>query len=51
MNIFNQDLDADRNDMLKWISNRNIHIPMSEADFLLGIPPLDLDEDDGGIDE
>ena len=46
MTSLTHDLDSDRNDMIKWISERNSHIPMSEMEFLIGIPPFDLDEDE-----
>jgi len=46
MTPFNLDIDGDRKDMLKWISERNAHIPMSDLEFLIGIPPLATDDDD-----
>jgi hypothetical protein len=40
------DMETDRIDMLKWVSERNSHIPMSELRYLVGIPPFDPDEED-----
>ena len=46
MAALNPNIDGDRKDMLKWISERNAHIPMSELEFLIGIPPFASDDDD-----
>ncbi len=46
MSLLNLNMDADRMEMLKWISERNTHIPMSELRFLVGIPPFGPDEED-----
>jgi len=42
----NSDLDSDRTEMIKWFSNHQSHIPMSEVEFLIGVPPFDTEEDD-----
>lgn len=42
----NHNLSDDRTDMQKWISHRNIYIPMSEMEFIIGIPPFDFNEED-----
>lgn len=39
-------IDGDRMEMLKWISERNSHIPMSELRFMVGIPPFGPDDED-----
>jgi len=46
MTALSMDIDGDRKDMLKWISERNAHIPMSDLEFLIGIPPLGSNDDD-----
>ncbi len=40
------DIDADRMDMLKWISERNRHIPISELCFMVGVSPFDPDDEE-----
>jgi len=34
------DTTIDRFALLKWISERNAHIPMSDLEFLIGISPF-----------
>ena len=46
MSLLGLSIDGDRMEMLKWVSERNSHIPISELKFLVGIPPFDPDEDD-----
>lgn len=33
-------IPQDRLEMLKWLSARNAHVPISELAFLLGLPPV-----------
>jgi len=35
-----------RLEFMKWVSERNAHIPMSEVEFLIGIPPYGGEDDD-----
>jgi len=35
-----------RFEFMKWVSERNAHIPMSELEFLIGIPPFGCEDDD-----
>jgi len=51
MASINHDIDSDRNDMIKWISGRHSHIPTSEVEFLIGIPPFGMDDDEWGVDD
>jgi len=46
MSLLGLSIDGDRMEMLKWVSERNSHIPISELKLLVGIPPFDPDEDD-----
>jgi hypothetical protein len=46
VSLLSLSIDGDRLEMLKWISERNSHIPISELKFLVGIPPFDSEEDD-----
>lgn len=46
MSLLGISLDGDRMEMLKWISERNSHIPISELRFMVGIPPFGPDEED-----
>ncbi|MDQ6993643.1 MAG: hypothetical protein Q9M31_09210 [Mariprofundus sp.] len=34
------DISIDRVELLKWISERNMHIPMCDLAFLIGISPF-----------
>ena len=38
-------LDSTQFEFMKWVSERNAHIPMSEMEFLIGIPPFGNDDD------
>jgi len=46
LSLLDLNIDGDRLELLKWVSERNSHIPMSELKFLVGIPPFGLDEED-----
>lgn len=46
MSLLDLNIDGDRMEMLKWISERNSHIPMSDLKFMIGIPPFGPDEED-----
>jgi len=46
MATLNPDINGDRRDMLRWVSERNAHIPVSELEFLIGIPPSTSDDDE-----
>jgi len=41
-----------RFEFLKWVSERNAHIPISEMEFLIGLPSFELggDDDEWGDD-
>jgi len=40
-----RDSITDRLELLKWISERNTHIPISDLEFLMGIAPFGGDTD------
>jgi len=42
------DITSDRFELLKWISERNAHIPMSDLEFLMGISSFS-DTDDSAM--
>lgn len=41
---FEQEHGIDRIEMLKWIGERNRHVPASELAFMMGLPPLESDD-------
>jgi len=46
MNDFDQ-LEQERKDLLRWISERNRHVPVSELAFMLGVCEEDREEEQG----
>ncbi|WP_161595164.1 hypothetical protein [Mariprofundus erugo] len=36
------DLARNHSELLKWISERNAHIPQADLEFLIGISPVDV---------
>ncbi|MDQ6987680.1 MAG: hypothetical protein Q9M25_07755 [Mariprofundaceae bacterium] len=42
----NELIGNDRTEMLKWVRERNLHVPLSELAFM-----LDMDSDDIYLDE
>ena len=51
MSLLGLSMDGERLELLKWVSERNSHIPLSELKFLVGIPPFDPEEDEWGDDD
>lgn len=47
---FNHEYGIDRVEMLKWISERNRHVPATDLAFMLGIPLPDEEENDDDFD-
>ena len=45
------DPTSDRFECLRWVSERNAHIPMSELEFLIDVPGNQTDSDDDWCDE
>ncbi|MDX8405415.1 MAG: hypothetical protein R8K50_04615 [Mariprofundus sp.] len=46
MNVL--DTMVERIELLKWISERNAHVPMADLEFLIGITPFGGDADHQG---
>ena len=38
-------------EFLKWVSERNLHVPRTELEFMLGISAIEPDEEDEWDDE
>lgn len=43
---FDHENGLDRMAMLKWISERNRHVPASDLAFMLGVSPLEPDDEE-----
>jgi len=44
MNSENTNTDSARAEFIRWVLKRNVNIPMSEIEFLIGPPPAESDE-------
>lgn len=47
---FDHENGIDRMEMLKWISERNRHVPATDLAFMLGVSLLEPDDEDDDFD-
>lgn len=47
---FDHENGIDHMEMLKWISERNRHMPATDLAFMLGVSPQEADDEDDDFD-